>query len=606
MKPNFIHSTSTRQFLYVIAFLLCAFTGYTQQKEIELADEYFSMNDFAKANTIYGKYVLKDGYQQKIYENYRISEVRLKQYNSLFKTLKKLNKKQPSNYLYLVDLLGVEKLAGYAKDYSKDYKKLYNAVKDDAYTLYQVAQHLEARKMYDVYIELLLEVRKHKKDNTLYAQELISIYQITGNTSSLIDESLLYLRYNPQELEAIENLFQSDFSITDYVVLEEKLFEKLGKDDHYTYRQLLVWYYIQQNDFYSAFVQQRSIDIAKRERGYGLLELAEITTSNEAYPQAIEILEYTCEKYKQQEIYVKAKTRLIEVKELLVKDDFPVDTAQINQLLTDYTELLITARNHDEKARIEQNIASLYAFYLHDNKKAIDLLAKLTSTPGISRNRKASALLLLGDVYLLDDQIGEASLTYFKVESGWKSSTYAEKAKYKNAQLYFYTGEFDLSQSMLDILKRATTRAISNDAIDLSIFIKSNSALDTSYDALQLYADADLLVYQKKYNKALATYDELLSNFSNHSLTDEVLWEKAQIYSTTKQINKEIEQLKLLIKNHGDDILADDAVFLLAEVYEGRGETKLAMDYYKSILLDYKGSIYIENARLAYRRLRGN
>jgi tetratricopeptide (TPR) repeat protein len=159
---------------------------------------------------------------------------------------------------------------------------------------------------------------------------------------------------------------------------------------------------------------------------------------------------------------------------------------------------------------------------------------------------------------------------------------------------------------MLDILKRATSREISNDAIDLSIFIKSNSGLDTSYHALQMYADADLLVYQKKYDQALSTFDELLTKFINHSLTDEVYWQKAQLFGIIKQQDKQIEQLKLLLEKYGDDILADDAVYLLAEIYEQSGDKKTAMDYYKSILIDYKGSIYTEKSRMAYRRLRGD
>jgi tetratricopeptide (TPR) repeat protein len=590
----------------VIIFLFIAQFSFGQQKDISLADEYFLVNDFSKAVDIYQKYVLKDDFRESVYENYRSSELQLKEYSSLFKTLKKINKKHPELFLVLVDLLGVEKLGDFSKDYNKDYKRLFNLVKDDAYTLYQVAEHLELRKMYIEYTRILLELRDHNKNNELYAQELIKIYQLTGNTEALIDEVLAYIRRNPQEIETVENLFQSDFKVDDYTLLEQKLFEKIGTDQHYVYRELLVWYYIQQKDFYGAFVQGRSIDIAKRERGYGLFKIANIASSNKSYEHAIEILEYTCEKYYQQEIYVKAKTSLIEIKEIQAKDNYPVDTAQINQLLTDYEELLISAEDQSEKAQIHENQAALYAFYLHDNDKAIELLTKITKTSGISRNRQANAWLLLGDVYLLDDQIGEASLTYFNVENRWKNSIYAEKAKYKNAQLYFYTGEFDLSQSMLDILKRATSREISNDAIDLSIFIKSNSGLDTSYHALQLYSDADLLVYQKKYEAALHTFDELLTQFANHSLTDEVYWQKAKIYGTIKQQDKQIGQLKLLIEKYGDDIWADDAVYLLAQIYEQKGDKKTAMQYYKSILLDYKGSIYIENARLAYRRLRGD
>ena len=599
-------SSSLIKLLIAILIGLSSFYAFNQEKNIMLANEYFSVNDFAKAVAIYKKYVVKEEYRNEVYENYRASELQLSDYSSLFKYLKKINKKHPEELITLIDLIDVEKLGEFYKDYNKDYKQLYNLVKDDAYTFYKVAEQLTKRKMYNDYISLILDVRRDKKDTELYGKELIAIYQITGNTNGMIDEVLIYLRNNPLELESVENIFQSNFDDNDYLLLEKKLFDIIGKDGHFTYRELMVWYYIQEENFYEAFVQQRAIDISKRERGYGLLKIAEIASSNESYQQSIEILDYICDKYAEQEIYVNAKTRLIEIKEIQIENDYPIDTVQINMLMDDYNELLLYAQNQNEKARILQNQASLYAFYLHDNEFAINLLTKVTKTGGISKNQQASAWLLLGDIYLLDDQIGEASLTYFNIENRWKNSSYAEQAKYKNAQLYFYTGEFALSQSMLDILKRATSREISNDAIDLSIFIKANSGLDTSFDALQLYADADLLSYQRKYLLALQTYDKLLTDFSGHSLTDEVYWEKAKIFRKIKEYDNQIDQLELLVKNYSTDIWADDAVYLLAEIFEEKNDKKSAMQYYKAILLDYKGSIYTENARLAYRRLRGD
>jgi TolA-binding protein len=595
-----------KKYILLISFSIISTWAFSQKKDIALADEYFAVSDYKKAVDVYSRYILKIEFQGYIYENYRVCEVELENYNSLSKTLKKITKKNPENYLYLVDLIEVEKFALLTKDYNKDYKRLYNIVKDASYEFYQVAQQLKKRKMYIELSKLIIAVRKHRKDSLLYIEELIAVYVTTGNSEKLINEALFYLRSDPSQLEKIENLFQSYFKEKDYSLLEVRLYQLIAQESHYSYRELLVWYHLQQKDFYEAFVQQRAIDISKQERGYGLFNIAQIAIANNNYQDAINILEYICETYTHQEIYVKAKTTLIEIKQIQLESNFPVDISHINQLLVDYNELLISAHNQDEKAQIQQNQAKIYAFYLHDNQKSLELLTKITNTPGISRNRQANAWLLLGDIYLFDNQIGEASLTYFNVENKWKNSTYAEMAKYKNAQLYFYSGEFDLSQSMLDILKRATSRAISNDAIDLSIFIKANSGLDTSYDALQLYADADLLFYQKKFDSALHTFDDLLTKFPSHSLTDEIYWAKSKVYTAIKQDDKQLEVLKLLVDQYGDDIWADDAVFVIAEILEKKRDRESAMLYYKSILIDYQGSIYTENARLAYRRLRGD
>ena len=62
--------------------------------------------------------------------------------------------------------------------------------------------------------------------------------------------------------------------------------------------------------------------------------------------------------------------------------------------------------------------------------------------------------------------------------------------------LSYYKGEFEWAQDQLDILKGSTSELISNDAIDLSVFILEHYALDTSAKPMQLFAKADLLTFQ--------------------------------------------------------------------------------------------------------------
>ena len=67
------------------------------------------------------------------------------------------------------------------------------------------------------------------------------------------------------------------------------------------------------------------------------------------------------------------------------------------------------------------------------------------------------------------------------------------------------------------------------------------------------------------------------------------------------------EMFDQLDKNYSTDLLADDALFQLAELYENYLHDKAkAMDLYKDILLKYKGSIYVVEARKRFRELRGD
>ena len=65
--------------------------------------------------------------------------------------------------------------------------------------------------------------------------------------------------------------------------------------------------------------------------------------------------------------------------------------------------------------------------------------------------------------------------------------------------------------------------------------------------------------------------------------------------------------MKKIIENYAYDLLGDDAAYKLAEIYDYRLKNKEeAMKYYKKIIFDYKGSIYVPEARKRFRALRGD
>jgi tetratricopeptide (TPR) repeat protein len=64
--------------------------------------------------------------------------------------------------------------------------------------------------------------------------------------------------------------------------------------------------------------------------------------------------------------------------------------------------------------------------------------------------------------------------------------------------------------------------------------------------------------------------------------------------------------LEKIVSKFGSDILADDAIFNLAEIYELQKNNKeKALEFYKLIVLDYKGSLFSAEARKRVRLLRG-
>ncbi|HYD91546.1 MAG TPA: tetratricopeptide repeat protein, partial [Flavobacterium sp.] len=159
----------------------------------------------------------------------------------------------------------------------------------------------------------------------------------------------------------------------------------------------------------------------------------------------------------------------------------------------------------------------------------------------------------------------------------------------------------------LEVLKGATSELIANDAIDLSVFIIDNLGLDTTILPMLMFAKADLLVYQKKYDESLSKLDSLSKYYPWHSLADDILYAKARIAFDKREYQQAAAYLTTIVESYADDILGDNSKFFLAELNEQYLANKeAAMKLYEDIIINHSGSVYVVEARKRYRKLRGD
>ena len=137
-------------------------------------------------------------------------------------------------------------------------------------------------------------------------------------------------------------------------------------------------------------------------------------------------------------------------------------------------------------------------------------------------------------------------MLYSQVDKEFKDDLLGHEARFRNAKLSYYTSEFQWAQTQFDVLKASTSKLIANDALDLSIFILDNTGLDTTTQALEYYADADLLVFQNRFEDAFTKLDSLNRDFPDHSLEDDILYVKAKIYHKKREYTKSVEMLSLI------------------------------------------------------------
>ena len=596
--------------VYLVVFLfLFAGNLYAQERDVEIANEYFGTAEYDKAKDMYERLSKNSANLPFIYDNYKATLLHFKEKEEAEKLIRKMIKSTDDNLFYKLDhYVLVSEMNGEEKS-EKEFSSFVNEIKQNQASVEKAADYLLKRDLYEKAKSLLMASRKALRNPSLYAIPLANIYYRQGNTDQTIEELLTFLKNNPEELENVKNVFQGNLKEEkDLELLETKLYERIQKEpDEMSYNELLLWMNLQKRNFNKAFMQAKALDKRYRTQGNKLMEVGKIAMDNKEYESASRFFDYVIKEYSDGMNYPLARRELIHAKEETIKNSYPVDPLKIKSLIVDYNGMIRELGTNPATVEARRSLAQLYAFYLNNRDTAIIIL---NDAINISRNdlrAKSKAKIDLGDIYLLKGEPWESTLLYSQVEKDMKEDPLGHEAKLRNAKLSYYKGEFELAQDHLDVLKLATSREISNDAMDLSILIQDNTGLDSTTEAMKEYAAIDLLLFQNKTSEALSKTEAMMKQFPDHSLTDELLWLQSRIYRKMGDYQNAVAALEKINNNYPDDILGDNALFTLGNIYEEnlKDNTK-AMEIYQKFMLKYPGSIFTVEARKRFRVLRGD
>jgi hypothetical protein len=427
-----------------------------------------------------------------------------------------------------------------------------------------------------------------------------------------MDEYFNLLDNNRSYLNTIEDRLQFDLSNdpdnSKNEIFRKYLLEMAQKEPDKTYyAEMLWWYSIQQKDFELALIQAKALDRRLKEDGGRVYQLAGMAASSLEYASAIDGYKYLVAKGKEFPYYEFSRTALLNTRFAeLVSHPAPVEK-ELTSLEHEFeTEIGIT-ENRSQLVLLAKNLAHLDAFYLGKDEHAIDILTRIVEREDIDPKLKSECKLELGDIYLFTGNEWESTLLYQQVYMDFKNDAVGEDAKFKNAKLAYYFGEFKWAQTQLDILKAATTKLIANDAMALSLLISEHFDPDSNTVALGYYSRADLLEYRNRNDEALKTLDSIQSAFRDHTIFPHMFMAKARIMMKEGKYPEADTLLGTIVKSYSDDVISDEALILRARLNEEEIKDKArAMNFYDALMSKYPGSIYVPEARKRFRALRGD
>ncbi len=592
----------------IILFALPIFLS-AQNNEARLADYYFQNGELEKAVSLYEKL-----YQQNTgdyyFERYVSCLMDLSRFEECEKILQKQIKKEPNKVTLYVNYGKLMEKQGQEQKGAEQFKKAIEKLPADRFMVDNLAMTFNGMTRYDLALQTYERGGQLLKNKNMFAFNLAELYRRKDDNPKMIEAYLNALQDNPAYLPSVEAmLLRYATNDAEQQELQTQLYARIQEDPKMTvFPELLSWQFLQKKDYKNAFRQLKSVDRLNDEDGNRVFNLALVAENDKDYEAALEGYTYIItDKGKGSPFFIEAKRNLLACKRKKLTEGYAFTVEELRMVEQEYVSFLDETGRNNRTATIIAELADLEAFYLKDLDKATKLLDELINLPLIDKKTQSQAKISLGDFYLMRGERWEATLLYSQVDKAYKDDVLGHEARFKNAKLSYYFSDFDWAKAQFNVLKSSTSKLISNDAIDMDVFIMENTGLDSTTEALSYYAAAELLVLQNRFDEAFVKLDSLRRQFPDHTIEDDIYYLKAQVYKKQRQFDKAVEMYEKIIANYKEDIRADNSMFEMATLYEGPLKNKeKAKELYEKLFNDFSGSTLAVEARKRFRILRGD
>ena len=592
--------------LFLVALSFPVLLAAQNNNQAKLANQFFKSGAYQKASELYVKLYnthKSTNYYQGLLDCY----LALSKLEEAEKLVKKQSKRNPTQISITIDYAHVHSLKGELKKATKKFKLALNQLDKNEQFVAVTANRLYKFEYFDYAIEAY-KIGLRNPNQTNYRFQLAKIYGQQGKVGLMYENYLELIVRNKKYIQSVKNIINrtinNDPENENNQLLKGILLQKVQETEDENLAEFLIWLFIQEKDFQAAFEQEKAMDKRLKLGQKKLFELASICRKNKDFETAKNCYAYIINLGTESKYYLDAQTALLRVKKELLEGQPETNKEDWLLLEQEYLTSFFALGKTSYTILQLRDLAQIQAFNLYDLNKASSTIKEALKINAASDEDIAQCKLVYADILLLQNEIWDAILYYSQVDKAYKHDVLGHEAKFRRAKISYYQGDFDWAQAQLDVLKKSTAKLIANNAMELALLIQDNLNMDTTTVTMELFAQADLFIYQNKLNEAYEIYDSIIINYQGHSLIDEALFRQFTIKMKQGKKEDASELLDQIIRFFSYDILADDAKFEQAQLQEYfYTDTTKALNLYQDIMTNHQDSFYLSESRKHYREL---
>jgi len=566
-----------------------------------LARNYYNSGQYEKAIELYKalheKYAYRTDYFKFLVSSYQQTE----KYAAANQVILEQLEKYPDQKQFNVELGYNYALQGQKDKAISYYEMAAKAVESNPELGYNTGLAFQNNNLLDYALRVYQTAMKLDK-NLDYKLQIALIYGEQGLINNMFDSLLSIVESDPTYtldiLRYVGTFTNDDPQNENNILFKNLLIQRLQTNPNTSWNMLLSWLYMQEKSYTKALIQEKAIFKRQPDDFSRLVALGGITFNDKDFAVSAQCFDFILKNTTDIQTLIQANLYLIKI-------DIETKNTQKELAIIDakFKQLLIDFGYNANTFSIQQVYASFLAYQLNHTNQAIDLLQKSLNLD-LDNFQKGQLKLDLATLFIYSNQLNQALVAFTQVKTNYKNSVLGQLATFKIAQTSYYKGDFEWAQTQLNVLKSETSQLIANDALQLSLLI-GNTTQGGDFKALKSYAKADLLAFQNQNLAAIDSLNTLLPKFKGLPIETYALFKQAQIYDKLKVFDKaEANYLKILTIDVNDS-LSDDACFNLANLYLTKlSNIEKASQYFEKIIFDYPASIYLVEARSAFRQLK--
>ena len=597
----------------LIVLSLFIFSAQAQQRndqKLALAQSYEQIGDFDSATKLYEELYLSDpSNSQYIGALYRVY-IQIKNYAAVVNILEERIKQKPDDISAYGMLGSAYYLMGNEEKAFESWDNAFQSGNINPMFYRVIADYAVERRAFEKAIELYEKGKEASNDKILFAYDLIRLYSLTMQFEKAAREYCFILSSDPTQLQAVEQKVFENINRPGALDATLKIIEDCADRDIMSFSYLLARLYSEKKMYDKAYETYLYIDEKQSSKGRDLYQFAQQMFAEKEYKLSSEIFSKINELYPDSPLSSQAKlgyarsleASLLEEYEKLLplwKTHFPLVKFQSEE-----TKKVIAAFNvvanlykHSEPAYESLLRTAVIRFYLlkeYDNAK--QLLETIVNEAPLSKN-SSEAYLELGNMALIQGNVEGAEKDYLSVLSLRSASEdQKNKAIYKLGRVNLYKGNFEEARNYLFKVLSNLKDNSANDAIELSLLL--NPELNDSSN-LMIFAQAEFLAEQKKFNEAATDYKKLSEYQQAFVLRAISAIRFSEMMIAIDNYPEAITVLQGISEEGEKNIYADKALYLLGRINQfGIKNFVEAEKYYQKLLADYPKSVYLDDARV--------